>query len=77
VVIGSRHDEGNLPLIDGSPDSTPVEALAFQIDSLTGGPNFSAQPDRNGDFVLSNVREGRYSLTFPMPGRIRVIAIGN
>lgn len=68
--------EGSLHLIDGTPDSTPVEALAFQIHPLAGGPDLPAQPDRNGEFVLSNVRAGRYSLTFPMPGHLRVFAIG-
>lgn len=67
---------GNLRLIDKPPGSTPVEALSFQIHSLTGGPEIYAQPDREGNFVLRNVQTGRYSLTFPMPGRLAVFAIG-
>jgi len=36
-----------------------------------------ARPDRDGKFVLKNVKPGRYSLTLPFPGRIRTFAIGS
>ena len=67
---------GVLRLTDTQPESTPVEALGFQILPLAGGFPISAQPDREGRFLLRNVRPGRYSLAFPMPGRLDVFAIG-
>ena len=67
---------GTLNLIDRPPEATPVEALTFQIRPLTGGFDVSATPDKDGRFVLRNAQPGRYSLVFPMPGRIEVFAIG-
>lgn len=67
---------GTLRLIDKPPESTPVEALSFRVHPLSGGYDISAQPDRDGKFVLRNVQPGRYSLTFPMPGRIASFVIG-
>jgi hypothetical protein len=68
---------GVLRLTDTLPEPTPVEALSFQILPLAGGFAIPAQPDREGRFLLRNVRPGRYSLTFPMPGRLAVFAIGS
>jgi hypothetical protein len=67
---------GTLNLIDRPPEATPVEALTFQIRPLTGGFDVSATPDKDGRFVLRKTQPGRYSLVFPMPGRIEVFAIG-
>lgn len=67
---------GTLNLIDRPPEATPVEALTFQIHPLSAGFDFSATPNKDGRFVLRNVQPGRYSLVFPMPGRIEVFAIG-
>jgi hypothetical protein len=67
---------GTLNLIDRPPEATPVEALTFQIRPLAGGFDVSATPDKDGRFVLRNAQPGRYSLVFPMPGRIEVFAIG-
>lgn len=67
---------GNLRLIDKPPEATPVEALSFQLHSLTGGPEIYGRPDRNGNFLLRNLQAGHYSLVFPMPGRLAVFATG-
>jgi hypothetical protein len=68
--------QGILKLVDRSPAATPVEALVFRLHPLAGGLDIEARPDRDGRFALSKVRPGRYSLTFPMPGRIQTFAIG-
>jgi hypothetical protein len=67
---------GILELADRPPDGTPVEVLTFQLHPLEGGFDVEARPDRDGKFTLSGVRPGRYSLTFPMPGRIQTFANG-
>ena len=67
---------GTVRLIDSPPEATPVDALDLRIQARLNGAVISAQPDREGKFVLRNVRGGRYSLLFPMPGRISVFAIG-
>jgi hypothetical protein len=67
---------GTLSLIDRPPEATPVEVLTFRIHPLTGGFDVSATPDKDGMFLLRDIQPGRYSLVFPMPGRIEVFAIG-
>jgi len=69
--------QGMLELVDRPPDATPVEALNFRLHPLGGGYDIDAQPDRDGRFTIIKVRPGRYSLTFPMPGRIQTFAIGS
>ena len=67
--------QGLLKLVDRPAAATPVEALTFRIHPLGGGGfDVEAQPDRDGRFTLNKVRPGRYSLTFPMPGRIERFA---
>jgi hypothetical protein len=67
--------QGFLRLVDRPASATPVEALTFRIHPLGGGGfDVEAQPDRDGRFTLNKVRPGRYSLTFPMPGRIERFA---
>lgn len=74
---GSVFDlQGVLKLVDRPPDATPLEALIFHLHPLGGGLEMEAKPDREGRFTLSRVRPGRYSLTFPMPGRIQTFANG-
>jgi hypothetical protein len=68
---------GFLKLVDRPPDATPVEAPIFRIHPLDGGFEIEAQPDRGGEFTLNEVRPGRYSLTFPMPGRIESFTNGS
>jgi hypothetical protein len=67
---------GVLQLVDKPPDATPVEALSFRIHPLAGGFDIAAHPDKDGRFVLKDVHRGRYSLSFPMPGRLQVLALG-
>jgi hypothetical protein len=67
--------QGLLTLVDRPAAATPIEALTFRIHPLGGGGvDVEAQPDRDGKFTLGKVRPGRYSLTFPMPGRIESFA---
>ncbi len=67
--------QGLLKLVDQPAAATPVEALAFRIHPLSGdGNDVEARPDRDGKFTLSNVRPARYSLVFPMPGRVESFA---
>jgi hypothetical protein len=61
---------GLLKFVDRPPDATPVEVLSFQLHPVDGGLDIEAHPNPEGKFILSGVRPGRYSLTFPMPGRI-------
>lgn len=68
---------GVLRLTDMPPEPAPVESLSFQIHPLAGGFDIPAQPDQDGRFLLRNVLPGRYSLRFPMPGRLDVFAIGS
>jgi hypothetical protein len=67
---------GTVRLINRPPEATPVDALDLRIQARSNGFVISAQPDREGKFVFRNVQGGRYSLLFPMPGRISVFAIG-
>jgi hypothetical protein len=68
--------QGLLKLVDRPASAIPIEALTFHIHPLRGGGvDVEARPDRDGEFTLNNVRPGRYSLTFPMPGRIESFAI--
>ncbi len=62
---------GVLKLVDRQPAATPVEAPIFHVHPLAGGLDIEAHPDRDGRFTLNRVQPGRYSLTFPMPGRIQ------
>ena len=68
--------QGVVELVDRPPAATPVEAAPFCLHPLGGGFEIWAQPDRDGRFVLNKVRPGRYSLTYPMPGRIQAFAQG-
>jgi len=68
---------GVLQLVDAPPEATPVEALSFRIHPLAGGFEVQADPDAQGRFVLRNVKPGRYSLTFPMPGRLVGFSVGS
>jgi len=68
---------GSLELVDLPPEATPVEAMMVSLHPLARDYEIQARPDRNGKFVLKNVKPGRYSLTLPFPGRIRTFAIGS
>ena len=68
--------QGILKLVGRPPDATPLEALVFRVHPLGGGLDIEAKPDREGRFTLRKVRRGRYSLTFPMPGRIQTFTNG-
>ena len=68
---------GSLELVDLPAQATPVEAMMVSLHPLVLGYEIQAWPDRNGKFVLKNVKPGRYSLTLPFPGRIRTFAIGS
>jgi hypothetical protein len=68
--------QGVVELVDRPPEATPVEAVSFRLHPLEGGFEIEAQPDRDGKFILKGVRPGRYSLTYPMPGRIETFANG-
>jgi len=72
---------GYLELVDRPPNATPVEAmmvsLHHSLHPLVLDYDVQARPDRDGKFVLKNVKPGRYSLTLPFPGRIRTFAIGS
>ena len=63
--------------MDLPPEATPVEAMMVSLHPLVLDYEIQAWPDRNGKFVLKNVKPGRYSLTLPFPGRIRTFAIGS
>lgn len=69
--------QGTLELVNRPPAATPVEALSFSLHSLGDSMDVSVRPDRDGRFVLKNLRPGRYSLVFPMPGRIQVFTQGS
>ena len=74
---GSVFDlQGVVKLVDRPPAATPVEAVSFSLHPLASGFDIRAQPDREGRFILKKVRPGRYSLTYPMPGRIQTFADG-
>jgi hypothetical protein len=74
---GSVFDlQGVVELVDRSPAATPIEAVSFCLHPLETGFDICAQPDRDGRFILKKVRPARYSLTFPMPGRIQTFADG-
>jgi hypothetical protein len=74
---GSVFDlQGVVELVDRPPAATPVEAVSFCLHPLESGFDIWAQPDRDGRFTLEIVRPGRYSLTYPMPGRIQTFADG-
>ena len=68
---------GIVRLIDSPPEATPVDALDLRIQARSNGVLISAKPDREGKFVFTNMHGGRYSLLFPMPGRITAFAIGD
>ena len=68
---------GYLELVDRPPEATPVEAMMVSLHPLVLDYDVQARPDRDGKFVLKNVKPGRYSLTLPFPGRIRMFAIGS
>lgn len=74
---GSVFDlQGVVELVDRPPAATPIEAVSFSLHPLEGGFDIWARPDRDGRFTLKNVRPGRYSLTYPMAGRIQTFADG-
>src|SRR5215469_16957387 len=68
---------GYLELLDRPAEATPVEAMMVSLHPLVLDYDVEARPDRDGKFVLKNVKPGRYSLTLPFPGRIRKFAIGS
>lgn len=68
--------QGVVELVDRPPAATPVEAVSFSLHPLEAGFDIWAQPDQDGRFILKKIRPGRYSLTYPMPGRIRTFAQG-
>lgn len=68
---------GSLELVDRPPEATPVEAMMVSLHPAVLDYEIQARPDRDGKFVLKNVKPGRYSLTLPFPGRIRTFAIGS
>ena len=68
---------GYLELVDRPAEATPVEAMMVSLHPLVLDYDVEARPDRDGKFVLKNVKPGRYSLTLPFPGRIRTFAIGS
>ena len=61
---------GVVELVDRPPDATPVEAVLFCVHQMDGVLEYCAQPNPNGQFILTKVQPGRYSLKFSMPGRI-------
>lgn len=67
---------GNLKLVDLPPAATPVQEVLVTLNSTDGGFPVQAQPGRNGNFVLKNLRPGRYTLNLPIPGRIVTFARG-
>jgi hypothetical protein len=67
---------GYLELVDRPAEATSVEAMMVSLHPLVLD-DVEARPDRDGKFVLKNVKPGRYSLTLPFPGRIRMFAIGS
>lgn len=68
---------GRLELVDQPPEATPVEAMMVTLHPLVLDYEIQARPDRDGKFVLKNLKPGRYSLTLPFPGRIRTFAVGS
>jgi hypothetical protein len=68
---------GILELVDKPPAATPVEAVSIAFRSLDRGELVWAQPDRDGNFILKGLSQGRYALEIPMPGRIRTFANGS
>ena len=67
---------GKLELIEGGPDTTPVDQMPVPIHSLDGRMHVTGQPDADGNFVLKDVSPGRYVLDLTFPGRIRTFARG-
>jgi len=83
-VGGQAHQafnlSGRLELVDLPPEATPVEVLgAVRLMRLSEGRGYpvDAQPDRDGRFVLKDVRPGHYSLELSFPGRIRTFSSGS
>ena len=68
---------GYLELVDRPAEATSVEAMMVSLHPLVLDYDVEARPDRDGKFVLKNVKPGRYSLTLPFSGRIRTFAIGS
>lgn len=68
---------GTLVLVDKPIAATPVEYLGVAIQQLHGGLRFDARPDHDGNFTLTNVPPGRYSLNLPFPGRVQMFANGS
>jgi hypothetical protein len=66
---------GNVKFVDQLAEATPVEALTFRIHPLAGGFEIDAQPDSDGKFVLKNVLPGRYSMVFPIGGRLQSFTV--
>lgn len=65
---------GTLQFVDRPVSEAPVQMPTFRIHPLDGGADIEAQPDPDGRFTLNKVRPGRYSLSFPMAGRIQTFA---
>ena len=54
---------GNLKLVDLPPEATPVEAIVVRLHPKKEGAfDIQADSDTDGNFVMKNVRSGRYSL---------------
>jgi len=69
---------GNLKLVDLPPAATPVEGMMVSLHPQKKGVfNIQARLAPNGNFVMKNVRPGRYSLELPVPGRILRVTIGS
>ena len=47
------------------------------LHPLALGYEIQARPNRDGKFVLKDVKPGRYCLQLPFPGRIRTFALGS
>ena len=69
---------GNLKLVDLPPASThtPVQKLLVTLELVDGGFSVHTHPDPSGNFVLRNLRPGRYDLRPSWGGRIVTFARG-
>ena len=65
---------GNLKLVDLPPEATPVQQVVVTLELVDGGFSVHTHPDPDGNFVLRNLRPGRYDLRPSMGGRIVTFA---
>jgi hypothetical protein len=68
---------GTIELVDLPPQATPIEAMLVSFHPLAPGYEIQAQPDRDGKFLLKNVKPEHYSLMLPFPGSIRSFTSGS